>query len=360
MQDATPDKAIQLAAPAAVTDSTEARQYARLAYDPHQTYAQREWVADGLLARRSMHLWIGPEKQLKSMLALLLAMCIACGKAFFGFHVHKARRVVYFDAENPTEEIDLRYKGLLSRFTPEEQALIEQNLVIIRGRDQTYQETTDIEVSNTSFWEGLIRNYPAEVYILDALQTLHSANEISNREMKNVVLKLRRYCGSESCLIILHHTRKRDDAEIARNRKNAPTLRRLGARRWSEKCLGAGALKRLVEVIICQELLEERDPDTDELTEWTVDFQAFGRIIPDTPLLQFKPDGEYGFALVRALYGTKPYSLEKLREARGPWPSKNAAAKVLGLSRSQANIHIQELIQKQWLYVAPDGSVHLA
>ncbi len=139
-------------------------------------------------------------------------------------------------------------------------------------------------------------------------------------------------------------------------------LRHIGARPWSDKALGAGAPKRLSEVIICQELVEERHPDTYEIVECTVDFAAFGRIIPDTPLLQFKPSGdeEYGYTLVRELYGSKPDSLDKLRQARGPWPSKNAAAKVLGLGRSQANLHINELIRKQWLRLEPDGSVRLA
>jgi hypothetical protein len=322
-------------------------------YNPANTYPKREWVIEGLAALGSMVGHIGPEKSQKSIIGLRKAMHVACGKDFFGFRVPKARLVVYFDAENPVEEIDLRYKVMLAHFSAQEQADIRKNLTIVRGRELIH-EGVDIEVGNASFWESFIKQYPAEVYILDAFQMFHSKNEISNREIKKVLLDLRKYCGRASCLVIVHHTRKRDD----RGLRDPSWLRTIGVRPWSEKCLGAGVFKRLADVIICQELYEKREGG--EVISWTVDFAAFGRIIEDVPLLQFQTDGDFWHNIVRKLSPAVQKSYEKLKDAGGPWPSKNAAATVLNhLSRSQANVHASQLIQKQYLRTRADGSVEL-
>ena len=323
-------------------------------YSPQQTYAARVWVVEALFALGTMNGWLGPEKAHKSVLALLLATCIACGKDFFGLHIPKARTVTYLDAENPFDEIDLRYQAMLAQFLQQERALIAQNLAIVKGRE-LINRGADLDVNNAPFWQSFAANYPAEVYVLDALQMFHCRNDISNRDIKEVLLKLRAYCGPSACLIILHHTRKREDIEI--NRTRPVLLRRIGARIWSDKCLGAGVFKRLSDVIVCQERVEDRNGE--EVTGETIDLAAFGRIIQDISLLQLVPDENYSYTLVRTLTLSVKDSLDKLVAAGGPWQSKNAAAKVLPLSRSQANAHVRELIRKGYLRQEEDGSVCL-
>jgi hypothetical protein len=208
-------------------------------------------------------------------------------------------------------------------------------------------------VNNSPFWQFFAEKYRAEVYFLDALQMFHSRNDISNRDIKDVLLRLRAYCGPSSCLIILHHTRKREDIEI--NRKHPVLLRRIGARIWSDKCLGAGVFKRLSDLIACQERVKERDGE--EVTGETIDVGIFGRIIQDIPLLQLVPNQGYSYTLVKTLTASVKGSLDKLVAAGGPWHSKNAAAKALLLSRSQANAHVRELIRKGYLSEEAGGSV---
>jgi hypothetical protein len=323
-------------------------------YDPAVSYAAREWIVEGLFSRLSLVGWLGPEKAQKSMMALRLAMHIASGRGWFGFNVPQARKVVYVDAENPSEEIDLRYKAMLLHFEADEQQLIETNLSIIKGRE-LIDKQANIEVENSSFWKALVARYSAEVYILDAFQMFHSKNEISNKEIKKVMLDLRHFCGPNNCLIILHHTRKREERGI----QSEPILmRNVGARIWSDRCLGAGVFKRLADVIICQELAVKKVPGLG-IEDWTVDFAAFGRIIADVSLLEFREDGEYWHRLDTTLTPSLKESYDKLRAARGPWESKNAAAKVLGLSRSQGNVHISQLVQRQYLAVSLDGETSI-
>lgn len=323
-------------------------------YNSSQKYAARQWVVEDMFALATMNGWLGPEKAHKSVLALLLAMHIACGKDFFGLHVPEARTVTYLDAENPGDEIDLRYQAMLLHFTPGEGTKIGQNLAIVKGRE-LIDKGFDLDVNNSRFWQTFAASYNAEVYFLDALQMFHSRNDISNRDIKDVLLKLRGYCGPSACLIILHHTRKREDIEISR--KKPVLLRRIGARIWSDKCLGAGVFKRLSDVIVCQERVEDRDGE--EVTSETIDVGIFGRIIQDIPLFQLVPNQGYSYTLVKTLAARVKDSLDKLVAAGGPWPSKNAAAKALLLSRSQANAHVRELIRKGYLSEGPGGSVSI-
>lgn len=312
-------------------------------YNSQQTYPARDWVVNDLFAMGMMNVWIGPEKSRKSSFALLLAMHLAAGKDFFGFVIPRPRTVVFFSAEDPSEELDLRYKGMLRQFSPQEQALIQQNLAVIKGREQFVNKGLYIGADGKEFWDEFVQQYPGAMYILDALQMFHSGN--SNDEMRGTMLKLRHHCGPQNCLLILHHTRKREDREIGA--RTPVLLRNVGARLWSDKALGAGAFKRLADTIICQEWVQQRDGDqvTDE---WT-DFAAFGKSIVDVPLLTFRDVNNYSYSLVRDLNPAVHESLEKLKNAGGPWPSKNAAAKVLGISRTQANLHVRELLRKGWL-----------
>jgi hypothetical protein len=302
----------------------------------------------------TMNTWIGPEKSRKSCFALRQAMHIACGKDHDGFIVPNARTVVYLSAEDPSDELDLRYKSMLGQFSSQERALIEKNLTLIKGREMFVSKGLNIDAKNEAFWTAFAAEYPAEVYFLDALQMFHSGS--NNDQMRDTLLKLRSYLGPKNCLVILHHTRKKDDREIGG--RQPVWLRKVGVRAWSDKANGAGAFKRIADVIICQEFRQVRNADG-EVVDETTDFAAYGKMIEDIPLLTYEDDGSYSYRLVRELSTGVSASLDKLRKAGGPWASKNAAGHALGLSRSQGNVHIRELIRKGWLRGLEDGSVEL-
>ncbi len=330
----------------------------RARYNSQDTYPKRGWVVEGIAALKALIMWAGPEKSWKSILALSLAMCIACGRTFYYFRIPKPRKVVYFDAEDPSEDIDARYKAKFAQFSPQQQALIEQNLTIVKGRELV-NAGVNIDASSKEFWQDFRRKYPAEVYILDALQMFYSASSPSNEALKRTLLDLRSHCGPENCPIVLHHTRKREDREI--NRKEPVRMRLVGPRIWSDKLLGGGVLKRLPDYILCQELAEERN-ERGEVTDATVDFSGFGRIGEDLPVLRFREGaGDYTLRLVQDLSPELEESLLDLRAASGPWQSKNAAAKALmpRLSRSQANRQVNVMILTGHLGRRQNGEVYL-
>jgi len=332
------------------------RQIKAARYNSQQTYLARQWVAEDLLAMGTMNGWIGPEKSRKSCFGLRLAMHIACGKDYDGFTVPKTRTVVFLSAEDPSEELAVRHRALLAQFSPGEQALIQQNLALIKGRELFVNKGMNIEAGNKQFWEEFARQYPAGVYFLDALEMFHSGN--NNDQMRNTLGKLRIYLGSKNCLVILHHTRKREDKEIAA--QHPLWLRKVGVRAWSDKVNGAGAFKRLADVIICQEFRQVRNADG-EVVEESTDFAAFGKIIEDVPLLTYEDEAlPFSYRLVRDLSPAVSASLNKLRKTGGPWPSKNAAATATGLSRSYGNIHVRELLRKGWLREEQNGEIAVA
>jgi len=323
-------------------------------YKSDQTYAPREWVIKNLVGLQMLNVWIGPEKSRKSSFAMRFFMHVACGNSFDGFSVPRPRGVVYLSAEDPGIDLDVRYRAMLEEFTPSEQALIEKNFQLIKGRDEFISKGINIEHTNREFWRELPKMYPAEVYVLDALEMFCSGR--TNESMRDALISLRNYCGPNNCLVILHHTRKRSEYETT---KHKPILlRNIGVRVWSDKCLGAGAIKRIADTIMCQEYWEEKDTDG-FIVDASTDLAAFGKSIEDIPLLTFKDEGVYRYKLVRDLGTGASESLRTLREARGPWPSRNAAAKTLKLSRSQANLHVRELLQKGWLHANDDGSISL-
>jgi hypothetical protein len=324
-------------------------------YNSQQTYRPREWVVLGLLALATMAVWIGPEKSRKSCFALLRAMHIACGKDYDNFAVPQARPVVFFSAEDPSEELHLRYNEMLHQFSSAEQGLIQQNLALIKGRGMFVDKGLNIQASNSEFWEEFARQYPAEVYFLDALEMFHSGS--NNDQMRDTLIRLRHYLGPKNCLTILHHTRKKDDREIGG--KKPVWLRKVGVRSWSDKALGAGAFKRLADVIIARKFRQVLDANG-VVQEESTDFAAYGKIIDDVPLLAYE-DGftPFSYSLVRKLSVALANSLQKLQNLGGPWVSKNAAAAATGLSRSQGNVHIRELLWKGYLRENQNSQIEL-
>jgi hypothetical protein len=88
---------------------------------------------------------------------------------------------------------------------------------------------------------------------------------------------------------------------------------------------------------------------------WVGPFNETGR-----PLLAYEDDVQpFSYKLVRKLSKAANASLEKLRSSGGPWASKNAAATATGLSRSQGNIHVRELLGKGWIKEGTDGQIEL-
>jgi hypothetical protein len=326
-------------------------------FDPQTKIAKREWVLDGLFPKGTFVVWIGPEKSEKSLFGMRQAMCIACGKDWNGYHCVKPRTVSYLDSENAKEDLHERYHELLAEFSAEQKVLIQRNFNLVNGRD-VVAAGMSLDYTNESFWKKFVSDRPSEVFYLDCLYMFHGKSATDNEGLLKVLTKLRSYCGYEKCVIVAHHTRKRSDEEAAR--KNT-SLRNIGVRVWSDKAYGGGVFKKYADVIISQERFEKRNGDGN-VTESSIDWQAYGRMIQDTPMLSFESDGEYRYRrhLVKNLSPGASAVLAEMRQKQGPWDSRHAVAKVLvSCSRSRAYDHLEELKIKGQILIGEDGRVQL-
>lgn len=329
----------------------------RMWFNPQVEVAEREWVLEGLFPKTAFVAWIGPEKSEKSLFGMRQGMCIACGKNWNGFVCVKPRTVSYLDSENAMEDLHERYHELLTEFSADEQKLIEQNFHLVNGRD-VVAAGISLDHSNEAFWKAFVSDNPSEVFYLDCLYMFHSKSATDNEGLLKVLTKLRNYCGYDRCVVVAHHTRKRTDEEAARRKTS---LRNIGIRVWSDKAYGGGVFKKYADVIVGQERFDKRNENGD-VTESCIDWQAYGRMISDTPMLSFEPDGEFRYRrrMVTNLSQGASEVLAEMRQQGGSWKSRHALAKSLrSCSRSTVYLHMDELKIKGRIHIDAEGTVHL-
>lgn len=330
-------------------------------YHPGDKIIPRVWIHEGFNALATKTIWIGPEKAEKSLFALRKAMHEACGADWFGYHSTGPIKVSYFDAENPVEDIDDRYKELLSEFSPEQQVLINENLRVFKGR--AYLQTKcSFDFENTSFWKDFAEkeNKRGSVsYYFDCLYQFHYKQAKDNEGLKDVIDSLHGYVGLQNAFTMMHHTHKEMNEDLGKQSKTA--LRFIGARSWSNKIYGGGHVKKMADIVACQERFEVREGS--EVQECFLDFAVFSRIAPDSPLLSFEDDIErkYKRNMVISLSAQANQVLYALADARGPWQSMYQAAKAVAsvCSKRKAYERLKELVTKGYLLEGRDGCLVL-
>jgi hypothetical protein len=307
-------------------------------------------------------IWIGPEKAEKSLFATRKAMCEACGADWFGYRSTGPIKVSYFDTENSAEDIDDRYDELLSEFSPKQQVLINENLRIFKGRAYIEQTKCDFDFENTAFWLDYgkkERERGAISFYFDCLYQFHYKKSTDNEGLKRVMDMLHGYVGLENAFTMLHHTHKESNEDLGRQSKTA--LRLIGARAWSNKSYGGGVVKKMVDIVVCQERYEVREGS--EVVEHYIDFAVYSRIAPDSPLLSFEDDIErkYKRNMVTSLSSMTTQVLDCLRNLGGPWQSMYQATQVVSgvCSKRTAYLRIQDLVTKGYLLEGEDGRLVL-
>jgi hypothetical protein len=330
-------------------------------YDPDVQIAEREWVLDGLLPMGAFVGWIGPEKSEKSLFGMRQAMCIACGRHWNSYQCVKPRVVSYLDAENSKEDLHERYHELLKELSEDDQQLIRANFHLVAGRDLVAAGET-LDHTNDTFWKKFASEHPAQVFYLDCLYMFHNKSAKDNEGLLEVLKGLRRHCGYDKCVIVLHHTRKRTDEEVGKaGRKNGVSLRKTGIRIWSDKAYGGGVFKKYADIILGQERFDQKDDDGNVSASY-VDWQGYGRMLADTPMLSFESDGEHKYRrhLVTNLSQSAAKVLAEIQQLRGPWKSRHELAKsIQSCARSSAYNLIGELRIKGRIEIDGEGAVSL-
>jgi len=137
----------------------------------------------------------------KSLLRLELAIHLAVGWDWKGFHVPKARNVCIFQWENSERTEQGRLKRMMKGLNIERGAL--GNRLTIANREDQYDLTLKRDRERL---RQAVKESGAEVVIYDCLSNLHSGKENDNVQMRDIldVLSNINACLKTSCVLIHH------------------------------------------------------------------------------------------------------------------------------------------------------------
>lgn len=155
----------------------------------------------GIMPHNSHILIAGESGVGKSLLRLELALHLAMGWDWMGFHVPRARTVAIFQFENSEHTEKFRINKMLAGMGTTIKAIGDR--IKYAKRDERYNLTLkgDREKLFTR-----VKNLECEVIIYDCLSNLHSANENDNikmREVLDVLSDINAKLGT-SCIVIHH------------------------------------------------------------------------------------------------------------------------------------------------------------
>ena len=319
----------------------------------------RPFDYEGIIPSGVYCLWLGAMKAEKSLFALRKAMHDACGRGWLNCrNLAGPVKVLYFDSENDSNEVDDRWDEMITEFSPREQKLIEQNLAIVKGKTLARDLKIAIEYENKALWQTLHERYPdARVVYLDCWYQLQNIKATDAPKQKAALEAFEEYFPGRT-LFLLHHTGREESESL--QKKKPVGLRELGANRWSNKVSQSVVVLKKAEIIICQEKRFEIDEEGVTSAEF-IDFMVYSRNAQSTPLLSYEPvycdeDREYKYrrAQVVTLSTSAGSALTRLQKS-GPWPSAKAIAAELGGTGGRQYQVVRELQFKGYLVKTDTG-----
>ncbi|HZT32545.1 MAG TPA: AAA family ATPase [Bryobacteraceae bacterium] len=318
-------------------------------FDPTGQIAPERWLYDGLLAAGDLAVWLGREKHRKSNLILQFAISAAVGCDYLGFKFTGGDplKVVYIDFESKSGSLHQRYEAIAKAMglTPQQRQTLDRNLEIIEVRKirksgkifpkfpyKPNQET------DRDFWERLVANHPADLYIIDPLRSLHSADE-NDSSIETLLSEMQRIFKG-AAVIAAHHMRKQ--AENASNLTD-------DMRAFSDGARGSSAIKAHSDVIVLQE--RTLDSKGDEIVHLGA-FLKDGPDIEPFPVIESDHQSFYWEMVV-----TVPEKLENsydaLVQAGGKFRRKSDAADKIKaharVGRATAFRHVDDMLRAKLL-----------
>ena len=222
-------------------------------FDPKAEAEADQTLYAGFLCRGDLAVWLGREKHRKSNLILQFAIDAALGKDFLGFKfvADKALRVVLIDFESRTGSLKRRYDGIIAAMAllQSDRELLASNLKVLEvrrirksGRVFPKFPLPGKNAGDQKFWNDLVGAHPADLYVVDPLRTLHSADE-NDSSIEALLSEMQRVFRG-AAVIVAHHMRKSGD--------NPVTLVQ-DMRAWSDGARGSSAIKAHSDLIVLQE-----------------------------------------------------------------------------------------------------------
>jgi RecA-family ATPase len=149
---------------------------------------------------------ISPGGTGKSMLALQMAILVACGEDIGGISPNQPKigKVIFLPAEDPAESFAYRLNVMATFVSPEHREALYQNLTI----HPLVGSGPDILDDN---WLGYLYQlaFDRRLMILDTFRRFHNGDENDSSTMAIVLNRLERVALETNCAIIfLHHSSK--------------------------------------------------------------------------------------------------------------------------------------------------------
>jgi len=232
-------------------------------FDPKAILRTETPILSGLLNEGELAVWLGREKHRKTNVILQAAICAAVGRPFLSFGVAAPIQVTIIDYETKAASLKRRYDAIVDalNLTPEERDLATRNLHIVlvremlRNGDQVPKFPAELSGEDFAWWQKLVAEHPAQLYIIDPMRSLHKGDE-NDSKIEGLLSNIRAVFG-KGAVIVAHHLRKRstkgDDPKLIKD-----------MRAWSDLARGSSAIKAHADVIVCQELVNGKN-DSDEV-----------------------------------------------------------------------------------------------
>ncbi len=172
---------------------------------------RRQWLYGHHYIRKFCSLTVAPGGLGKSTLVLTEAIAMATGRNLLGVQPESKLKVVYFNAEDPLDEIKARVHAICQAHGISQMELVGQ-LFVQSGRDNEINLATgdpgEVVDAVFSMVDGFLRFYGVDVIVLDPLANMHDSPE-TNELFRKISKRLSRLADARNCAIeIVHHTRK--------------------------------------------------------------------------------------------------------------------------------------------------------
>lgn len=178
-------------------DIYEANEFIRMTFPVSSDYLE-----EGIVSRKSVTLISAYAKSYKTMFSLNMALCLAAGKDFLGFHTPAPVKVLYIQEEVALQTIQSRIYKMMREVQP-----LPGNLKIVHGRG--IKLTTKEGFQKTM---GIIGKAEPQVIFFDPLYKFHNEEENSSKEMKRVLNLFDRIIETYGAsIVIVHHHGKRKE-----------------------------------------------------------------------------------------------------------------------------------------------------
>lgn len=265
-----------------------------------------EPLVDGMIARKTLSLWTGPDGAAKTFLVQKMGIAVATGGQFLGRRCQRAP-VLYLDYENPSfavrDRIELMASGPI-------------DWLKIWG---TWLEQQPPQIGNELLLTIAKETKP--LIIVDPFRYAHGAEENDSTEMMAVMQSLRYCAAAGGAVIVVHHPAK---AEGSTGR-------------------GSSAIRGAVDVAFLQELSDESGLITLRCVK-----NRFG----ERSIVTIRPDFDEGTFEVTdsPQFTDRAKEMERLKKiiTEQPGISQNAICKFAGGMKARIGRLLKEGVEIFW------------